>query len=75
MFNVEGGRGSKKGNENEQGKGVQAFCEKNCLIFQTAKRVLSDKVLGSCLTFFCFEPSLAYKGGFLLERHKHFCFI
>ena len=53
----------------------KSLCEKNCLIFQTANRVLSDKLLGSCLKVFCFEPSPAYKGAFLLKRRKDFFFI
>ena len=30
---------------------VHSLCEKNCLIFQTANRVLSDKLLGQLLFF------------------------
>ena len=53
-FNVEGDSGNE--NENEQkwiGEGcsslsLHSLYEKNSLIFQTANRVLSDKLLGSC---------------------------
>ena len=46
---------------------VQSLCEKSFLIFQTANRVLSDKLPGICLMFLCFEPSPGYKDVFLLN--------
>ena len=53
MF-VMDGEGSEflKSEKNEQGKGGSSLspgspCEKNCLIFQIANRVLSSKLLGS----------------------------
>ena len=47
-------KGVGRANKNKQGKGGEglslslcSLCEKNCLIFQTANRVLSNKLLGS----------------------------
>ena len=45
--------GPKRANENKQGEGrnqtyLYAHSVKNCLIFQTANKVLSNKLLGSC---------------------------
>ena len=39
--------------------------------FQTAGRVLSDKLLN----VFCFEFSPTFKGVFLLKRRRHFFFF
>ena len=78
-FALEGAEGGPKTN---RGRGsslsVCSFCEKNCLIFQTANRFLSDKLLGSCWKFFCFEPSPAIfviKRNFLLKRCRHCIYI
>ena len=52
----------------EKGRGsnlsVRLLVERNCLIFYTANRILSDKLLDSCYKFYCSERSLAYKGVF-----------
>ena len=37
-----------KTNRGRGGVNLYAHCEKNCLIFETANRVLSNKLLGSC---------------------------
>ena len=79
-FALEGAEGGPKTN---RGRGsslsVCSFCEKNrLLIFQTANRFLSDKLLGSCWKFFCFEPSPAIfviKRNFLLKRCRHCIYI
>ena len=78
-FALEGAEGGPKTN---RGRGsslsVRSFREKNCLIFQTANRFLSDKLLGSCWKFFCFEPSPAIfiiKRNFLLKRCRHCIYI
>ena len=47
---------------------------KNCQIFQTANRFLSDKLLGTCRTFFCFEPSQHIKV-FFIKKAKTFFFF
>ena len=52
-FVMEWGGGSLKVNENELGErgsslSVSSLCEKKYLIFQTANRVLSDMLFGSC---------------------------
>ena len=57
----------KKGMKTKRGRAGQAYLYvysvKNSLIFQiTANRVLSDKLLDSCLRFFCFAP--AHKSAF-----------
>ena len=76
-----GGRGgSSKSEQKRTGEGksrmsVRLLCERNCLIFQTTNIVLSDKLLGSCWKFCCFEPSAVYKDVFLLQRRRHFFFF
>ena len=45
----EGARGFLTANKNEQGERIfMLTLERNCLIFQTANRVPSNKLLGSC---------------------------
>ena len=51
---------------------VRSLYEKNCLVFQTAKRLLSDKSLSSCYKVCCFEPSSADKCVFILKSRRHF---
>ena len=74
-------RWSLKSERKQTGRGgwsslsVCLLYEKNRLILQTANRVLSDKLLGSCLKFCYFEPSLAYKGGFFIKLVYTFLFI
>ena len=51
-----------------RGSSVSLLSEKYCLIFQTANKVLSDKLLSSCSMFCCFEPSPVYKSGFFIKK-------
>ena len=62
----------------EKGRGsnlsVRLLVERNCLIFHTANRILSDKLLDSCYKFYCSECSLAYKGVFWFKKGSLYFF-
>ena len=49
--------------------------KKNCLIFQTANRVLFDKLLDISYMFRCFESSPAYKDVFFIKNTQTFFFF